>query len=107
MLPIITVGEPGVQGAVVAGTHGMGVNTPIAADVAEATVGLAMELHMPNVGMFTIGLLSMIVAAGGPPHMVLFVGSTFNALGAAPNVHIIIAPETTCCGMVSLPVAKY
>jgi hypothetical protein len=29
----------GAQGAVITGTHGIGVKTPIAAEVAEATVG--------------------------------------------------------------------
>jgi hypothetical protein len=95
MLLIMTVGEPGAHGAVVTGMHGMGVSTPMAAAVADATVGLAMDMHMPNGGMFTIGFMSMMLAAGGPPHMVLFVGSTFSALGATPNVHIIIAPVVT------------
>ncbi len=35
--PIITVGEPGVQGATVLGMQGWGVSTPDAADVAAAT----------------------------------------------------------------------
>jgi hypothetical protein len=35
--PIMTVGAPGDQGAVVTGIQGWGVNTPNAADVAEAT----------------------------------------------------------------------
>jgi hypothetical protein len=39
--PISTVGEPGAQGVVVAGMHGIGVSTPSAAAVAAATVGLA------------------------------------------------------------------
>ena len=50
-----TMGEPGVQGAVVFGTQGIGVSTPRAADVAEATVGFASELHMPNGMIFTMG----------------------------------------------------
>src|SRR6266478_6291841 len=50
-LPIKTVGDPGVHGAVVAGMQGMGVNTPRAAAVAEATVGFAMDMHIPKVGM--------------------------------------------------------
>jgi hypothetical protein len=54
-----------------------------------------MDMHMPNGGMFAIGLLSMMLAAGGPPPMVLFCGNTFRALGATPNEHIIIAPEQT------------
>jgi hypothetical protein len=43
-----TVGEPGTHGAVVAGMHGMGVKTPRAAAVAEATVGLARDVHIAN-----------------------------------------------------------
>lgn len=95
MLAIVTVGEPGDQGAAVFGMHGIGVSTPRAAAVAAATVGLAMDMHIPKGGMFTIGLLSMMFAAGGPAPMTLFAGSTFNVLGATPNEHIIIAPEQT------------
>jgi hypothetical protein len=50
-----TVGAPGTQGAAVAGIQGIGVNTPIAAAVAAATVGLAGELHTPKGSMFSIG----------------------------------------------------
>lgn len=97
-LPIKTVGEPGAQGAAVAGMQGMGVNTPRAAAVAEATVGLAKDMHMPKVGMFTMGLESMMVAAGVPA-MVLLAGRTLRAAGAAPKEQAIIAPETTSCPM--------
>ena len=45
---------PGAQGAVT-GTQGIGVSVPIAAAVADATVGLAVDMHMPNVGMFVSG----------------------------------------------------
>jgi len=93
MPPIITVAEPGVQGAVT-GMHGMGVSTPSAAAVAAATVGLAMDMHIPNGGIFTMGAQSMIVAAGAPA-IVLFIGSTFSVEGAMPNVHIIMAPVVT------------
>lgn len=55
MDPIITVGAPGTQGATVIGTHGIGVNTPSAAAVAAATVGLEGLLHIPNGMMFSIG----------------------------------------------------
>lgn len=96
MFPINTVAEPGVHGAAVTGTQGIGVNTPMAAEVAAATVGFASEVHIAKGGMFTMGLLSMIVAAGGPPAMVMLVGSTINALGAAPKLHAIMAPATTC-----------
>ncbi len=56
ILPNNIVGAPGAHGEEVAGIHGMGVNTPIAAEVADATVGLASEVHMPNGIMLTIGL---------------------------------------------------
>jgi hypothetical protein len=93
MPPIIQVGDPGVQGAVT-GMQGIGVRTPRAAAVAAATVGFAMDMHMANGGMLTIGAQSMVVAAGAPA-MVLFVGSTFSVEGAMPNVHIIMAPVVT------------
>jgi hypothetical protein len=57
---------PGAQGATVLGMQGMGVRTPQAAEVAEATLGLARERHIPKVGMLTIGLLSMILATNLP-----------------------------------------
>lgn len=56
MLPIMTVGDPGIHGDVVMGMQGIGVSTPIAAAVAEATMGFASDMHMANGGMFTIGL---------------------------------------------------
>jgi hypothetical protein len=55
MLPIITVGEPGTQGAAVTGMQGMGVRTPSAAAVAAATIGLEGELHMPKGAILTMG----------------------------------------------------
>ena len=56
MLPINTVGEPGAHGATTLGIQGMGENTPSFAAVAAATTGFAIELHIPKVGIFTIGL---------------------------------------------------
>ena|SRR5437868_9906871 len=91
--PIRQVGEPGTHGAVT-GMHGIGVSTPRAAAVAAATVGLAMDIHMPNGGIFTIGAQSMMVAAGVPA-IVLLIGSTLSVEGAMPNVHIIMAPVVT------------
>src|SRR5437868_3727793 len=95
--PISTVGEPGVQGAVT-GMQGMGVNTPSAAAVAAATVGLAIDMHIPKGGMLTMGAQSMIVAAGAPA-IVRLTGSTFKVEGAMPNGHIIMAPVVTSCGI--------
>ena len=64
LLPIITVGLPGAHGAAITGIHGTGVRTPSAAAVADCTCGFAMLLHIPNGIIFTLGLLSIIVAAG-------------------------------------------
>jgi len=56
ILPIMTVGAPGVHGPGVAGTHGIGVRTPAAAVVAVATVGLTRLWHIPKGIMFSIGI---------------------------------------------------
>lgn len=40
MFITFTMALPGAQGAGITGTHGIGVSTPMAAEVAEATVGL-------------------------------------------------------------------
>jgi hypothetical protein len=69
MPAIITVGDPGTQGAVVFGMQVIGVSTPIAAAVAEATIGLARDVHMPKDMVFTIGRSSMFTA-DSPPTMV-------------------------------------
>jgi hypothetical protein len=93
--PTSTVGEPGVHGATVAGTQGIGVKTPIAADVALATVGLAKELHIPKGMMFVKGLLSIIVPTGLFPAITLSADSKAKTLGAAPKVHVSCAPTVT------------
>jgi hypothetical protein len=100
--PRVTVGEPGTQGVAVAGMHGIGVRTPRAAAVAEATVGLAIDEHMPNGMMFFIGTWSMIVATGMALDVVLFSGVTTNVDGANPKVHCSMAPFTTCLAIASL-----
>ena len=71
ILPSSTVALPGAQGAGMTGTQGMGVRTPSAAAVAAATVGLAMELHMPKGMILAMGFISRMLAAGIPPHSVL------------------------------------
>ena len=101
MLALITVGDPGAQGAVVAGIHGMGVNTPKAAAVAAATVGLAGHMHMAKGMIFNMGTKSMIFATGMFEHMVLFTGRTVKAPGAAPKLHINEAPLTTRLAMMN------
>lgn len=76
------------------GTQGIGVKTPSAAAVAAATAGFAGDEHMPNGIIFTIGLLSMMFASGGPV-IVRFSGSTTSELGAKPKLHWSIAPMHT------------
>jgi len=94
IFPISTCGLPGAHGAGVTGTQGMGVKTPKAAAVADATVGLAMELHIPKGSMLTIGAKSIIVAAGAVA-ITRFTGSTVNVDGAAPKLHCKLAPLHT------------
>jgi hypothetical protein len=93
--PTTTVGAPTAHIPAGTGTHGIGVGTPIAAAVAAMTIGLAMLLHMPNGGTLTIGAQSAIVAAGTPPIMTRFAGSTTSELGAAPKLHCREAPVHT------------
>jgi hypothetical protein len=95
MFAIRTVGAPGAQGAGITGTQGIGVNAPKAAAVAAATVGLAIDEHIPNGMMFTIGTLSMMFASGVAVST-LFFGNTTSELGAAPKLHCNIAPMQTC-----------
>ena len=93
--PIRTVVAPGAHVAGVTGMHGIGVSTPKAAEVAEATVGLARDVHMPNGRMLIMGILSMMFAAGWLPHRVRFFGRTTRDDGARPKGHMVIAPFTT------------
>jgi hypothetical protein len=95
----ITVGAPGTHGATVAGMQGIGVNTPIAAAVAAATIGFAGDMHMPNGMMFTSGILSMMLASGISLVKTMLVGNTTSELGAMPKLHIIVAPMQTCIGI--------
>src|SRR5690242_8976096 len=105
MFAIKTVGEPGAHGAGITGTHGIGVNAPNAAAVAAATVGFAIDEHMPNGMMLTIGLLSMMLASGVCVS-VLLAGNTESVLGAAPKLHCNIAPMHTCCAINNLRTQK-
>ena len=98
MKPSNTVGAPGFQG-VVTGMQGIGVNTPEAAAVADATVGLLGVVHMPNGMMFFMGTKSMMFAAGWLPESTRFSGVTTNVDGPIPIVHIKVAPFTTWIGM--------
>src|SRR5436190_22529199 len=90
-----TVGAPGAHGAGITGTQGIGVKVPSAAAVAAATAGLAGDLHMPNGTMLTIGLLSMMLAAGTFDVITLLTGNTISVLGAKPMLHLVFAPMHT------------
>ena len=92
--PILIAGDPGAQGAGVAGTQGIGVRTPKAAVVAEATAGFAGEVHMPKGGTLAIGLLSAMVAAGVPVRMPL-TGGMASTEGVVPRLHCKVAPAHT------------
>lgn len=99
MPAIRTVGEPGIQGAVVTGIQGMGVSTPIAAAVAAATVGFAGDVHIAKGMTLTKGLLSMILATGILV-LTLFMGRTVNEPGANPKLHFSIAPPHTVIAII-------
>jgi len=101
---ITTFAEPGVHGPTGTGTQGIGVRTPRAADVAAATAGFAGELHIPNVGMFAIGIESAMVATGCPPAVT---GGPFGTAvsgigGPRPIAHDSMAALTTSGGIVWL-----
>jgi hypothetical protein len=89
-----TVGEPGTQGAVVMGIQGIGTSAPIAAAEAAATIGLAIDWHIPNGRILTIGLLS-IMFASGTLVSTKFKGKTIRVPGATPKVHFNMAPMHT------------
>jgi hypothetical protein len=55
LFPIMMVGFPGIHGEEVTGMQGMGVSTPKAAEVADATIGFANELHVPKGMIFKRG----------------------------------------------------
>src|ERR1051325_3802861 len=90
---------PGDHGEVVIGTQGMGVSTPMAAEVAADTCGFDIDWHIPKVGMLGMGWKSWMFAAGTFEPLTLLVGSTIRDAGATPIVHCIIAPMTTSCPM--------
>lgn len=87
----VTVGEPGVQGATIAGTHGVG--TPDAAAVS--------TLQVPNGGILLIGTKSMMLATGFDS-AVTGGGATISVDGAEPDVHSNEALMATSWGMAGL-----
>lgn len=92
------MGDPGAHGATVTGTQGIGVNTPSAAAVAAATVGLASDEHIAKGNILTIGLLSNMLAKGSVV-VTLLIGRERKILGAIPKLHWSDAPPQTSCPM--------
>jgi len=97
--PMRKRGDPGAQGASVTGTQGCGVKIPKAADVAEATWGLAIELHIPKGIILTMGTWSMMLAAGVGT-ISRFCGRTVRTLGVKPKLHFRVAPIHTQKGII-------
>src|SRR5881397_1746782 len=89
MLAIMVLLAPGVHGAAVAGTQGVG--TPEAAEV--------RILQVPKGMMLAMGILSMMLAAGTLQPGTLLVGRTVSDEGAVPIVQVHIAPMTTSFGI--------
>lgn len=87
--------ETEIHGVPVTGVQGIGVSTPNAAVVAAATVGFAIELHMPNGTMFTIGLESRIFATGRLDPRTRLTGSTLSTEGARPKEQRVTLPATS------------
>jgi len=55
-------------------------------------MGLAKLMHRPNGAIFTMGVWSMIVAAGWLLVITRLAGKTVSGLGATPKLHINNAP---------------
>ena len=84
--PINILGFPGIHGPTVTGIQGMGVSIPRAAAVADATEGLAIQLHIPNGRTFKRDILS-IIFANGILETTPFTGNTVKSDGTVPNEH--------------------
>jgi hypothetical protein len=96
----MTLVAPGVHGAVVAGMHGAGENTPSLAAVAAATTGLDIVPHIPKVGMLAMGANAWMVAAGVSHVTGVPVGTTTSGIGTGGIAieHETMAPLLTSGG---------
>src|SRR6201999_4302773 len=72
--------------------HGCGVSTFCAAAVAEATCGLDMDMHIPNVGTFAAAT-SVTTPAAVPAEV--WAPDAANVAGVVPNEHCSAAPVHT------------
>jgi hypothetical protein len=64
----------------------------MAAAVADATVGFAIDWHIPNGIIFAIGIMSIIVPMSIFPHLGRRGMTTISDDGAMPKLHWSIAP---------------
>jgi hypothetical protein len=96
MLPVKTVGAPGIHGAVVTGIQAEGVGTPNAAAVAAITAGFAGAEHMTKDGTQAMGVL-LVILPNGIVAITPVVGSTLSGTGETPNEQVnravLQAPE--------------
>lgn len=94
-LPPIMTAPAGFHGPTGVGVQGWGVRTPIAAAVADATAGFAIEVQLPQGPTLDIGAISIMVAKGFPPVVTVCWDDTFNTPAPRPIGHIMDAPITT------------
>jgi 23S rRNA pseudouridine955/2504/2580 synthase len=98
----ITVGFEGIHGEAMIGMQGIGVNTPRAAAVAAATVGLAGFEHIPKDITLTRGMQSLMKATGNPRAKIWSLGMITSADGAIPKLHLQRPPQTATPGIRSV-----
>lgn len=82
-----------------AGIQGCGVSTPRAAAVAAATAGLANDVHIPKLLMFTMGAASPKTQIGFPCANTLRLFVPVSGAGMVPKEQAIVACDTTVVAM--------
>lgn len=94
--PVIPIPEAlGVHIPIGTGIHGPGVNTPKAAAVSEAVIGLAKLMHTPNGFIFKNGTKSTHDPIGPEAVISIDNGKKVKGVGATPKEHIAKAPFPT------------
>ncbi len=86
-----TVGLLGIHGETTTGTQGAIVTVPRLEAIIAATVGLEGVVHMPNVGILTIGAKSVMLPTGQPQHKTV-TPRAFKGAGVIPKEHRHIVP---------------
>jgi hypothetical protein len=97
--PTVSTGIPSIstvlgatQGSTTIGRQGAGVGTPRARAVSAITSGFIGDSHNVKGGIFTIGMMLRILAAGKSLAKTPS-GSTINTDGATPKSHSISVPS--------------